>query len=154
METIIGIILKTLDIDGNGTVELPELEFFFKQAENREEMARRVQTMLSSGNKAFLTRIFKMFDREGRGRLTEQDLHDVCKYLRMRVSRKFVKKLLLKMDEDGNGMRCCVLANPVCTGLLSSFSARLWRLSTVENVSFRISSFPIQNTLIVPSFTS
>ena len=43
-------------------------------------------------------------------------------------------------------MRYCVPANPVCTGLLFSFPARLWRMPTVKKVSVDIGSFPTQNT--------
>merc|ERR1712093_227831 len=55
-----------------------------------------------SSNREFLKQVYQMFDG-GAGKLTEETLHDVCRFLKLKVSRKFVHNMLISMDTDGNG---------------------------------------------------
>lgn len=96
------ILLNTIDLDGNGTIELDELLFFFDKVASRNELVEMMKTM-TVNNRQFLAKVFEMFDPENTGSLNERQLHDVCKFLKLNFSRRAVKSLLAKMDEDGNG---------------------------------------------------
>lgn len=96
------VLLNTIDLDGNGTIEIDELLFFFDKVKSRNELVGMMKNM-ASNNREFLRKVFEMFDPENTGSLNENQLYDVTKFMKLNFSRKAVKGLLAKMDEDGNG---------------------------------------------------
>jgi len=105
-EVDIKILLRQIDLDGNGTIEKEELITFFREVKNREEFSKRLRSVAKNKpdqNNDFLESIFHKFDTTATGSLNENQLAHIMEFLRLDFSQKSVSNLMEAMDTDGNG---------------------------------------------------
>merc|ERR550514_1921693 len=96
------MLLGTIDTDGNGTVELDELQQFFSQANDINEFISMAKSD-AQDSRGVLRKVFRMFDKANTGRLNEEAILDITKFLGLDFKPSTVQMLMVKMDEDGDG---------------------------------------------------
>jgi len=102
-------LIRQLDLDGSGTIEVDEFPFFFTKAEERIRLKKAWFGVSSTAkrqmmnNRWFLRVLFREFDSHGNGQLNKQDLFELSKFLDMGLSKSEVEILQTQMDLDGNG---------------------------------------------------
>jgi Ca2+-binding EF-hand superfamily protein len=83
-ETDIANIIKKIDKDGNGTIELEEFLDFIA----RYFLLSLSKVGDSSDTSADLKKMFKIFDQDGNGLITREELRDGLKKLGEAISEK------------------------------------------------------------------
>merc|ERR1711934_1011974 len=84
-------MVRDIDIDGNATVEFEE---FIEMMEGK---------MASKDPVAEMQKAFKMYDTEGKGKITVQDMQRVAKELGENLSKDELQGILDESDRDGSG---------------------------------------------------
>lgn len=95
-------LVQQIDLDGNGTIEWNEFQFFFKKAVDRSTLKKKAQKMVAN-DQMFIKDLCAEFDSTGQGCLSLKDLYALCKFLKMGLSRAEVQMLQATIDLDGNG---------------------------------------------------
>ena len=85
-------LIKTIDIDGNGEIELNEfLEFMRKLEEQDEE------------DEDALKEVFMLFDRDEKGYLTPESVYHIFLSLGEKIKLEDITAILKENDIDGDG---------------------------------------------------
>lgn len=85
-------MMKQFDLDGNGFIDLDEFVALF-------------QIGIGGGgnNRSGLKEAFELYDLDGNGRISAKELHSVMKNLGEKCSVQDCKKMISKVDIDGDG---------------------------------------------------
>merc|ERR1711934_56477 len=84
-------MVRDIDIDGNATVEFGE---FIEMMEGKMSNKDPVEEMQKA---------FKMYDTEGKGKITVKDMERVAKELGENLSHEELQGILDESDRDGSG---------------------------------------------------
>merc|ERR1712139_689932 len=84
-------MVKDIDIDGNATVEFEE---FIEMMEGKMSGKDPVEEMQKA---------FKLYDTEGKGKITVKDMERVAKELGENLTKEELQGILDDSDRDGNG---------------------------------------------------
>ncbi|CAO2825327.1 unnamed protein product [Amaranthus hypochondriacus] len=84
-------MMDEMDRDGDGFVDLHEFtEFHIGSGGN-------------AGNTKELREAFNLYDKDGNGKISAKELHEVLKSLGEKCSLKDCKKMIASVDRDGDG---------------------------------------------------
>ena len=102
----LGEIMTAVDADGDNEVSWQEFARLFQHADQRNRLARRIGQKFQAeleGRGKDLIEAFKRFDTDGDGQLSQQELVEGLKQLRIRISKSEEKELMAVLDADGDG---------------------------------------------------
>ena len=87
-------MMKQFDLDGNGFIDMDEFVSLFQIGVNQG----------GGGNsKNDLKEAFELYDLDGNGRISAKELHSVMKNLGEKCSVQDCRKMISKVDTDGDG---------------------------------------------------
>ncbi|KAL5013783.1 hypothetical protein ScPMuIL_008053 [Solemya velum] len=85
-------IIEEADVDGNGTIDFPEF---------LQMMARRIEEI---DRELIVKETFKLFDKDGDGFITSEELYWVMCNIGHRLSHEEIDGMIREADEDGDGV--------------------------------------------------
>ncbi|XP_017000444.2 calmodulin-like [Drosophila takahashii] len=83
-------ILKTSDVDGNGEIDFKDYCFVMARFENQEERE--------------MCQLFKMFDRDCDGLITESELIQLIQITDFQADKKIIMHMLRERHSNGDGL--------------------------------------------------
>ncbi|KAJ0260598.1 Calcium-binding protein CML24 [Hirschfeldia incana] len=91
-------MMKQFDLDGNGFIDMDEFVSLFQIGVNQGGGGG------GGGNsKSDLKEAFELYDLDGNGRISAKELHSVMKNLGEKCSVQDCRKMISKVDTDGDG---------------------------------------------------
>lgn len=88
-------MMKQFDLDGNGFIDMDEFVSLFQIGVN--------QGGGGGNSKNDLKEAFELYDLDGNGRISAKELHSVMKNLGEKCSVQDCRKMISKVDTDGDG---------------------------------------------------
>lgn len=113
-------MINEVDADGSGTIDFAEFLTL---------MARKIKTKDSDTE---ILEAFKVFDKDGSGKISAEELRQVMNNLGEKLSDQEVDDMIREADTDGDGVSSFFFCSPSCFYILSYVFHRLNVLTFVN----------------------